>query len=63
MPTHKEDEPLGIEQLPQTELDTLPGAGEKSDSAMDTNFKGKPTKAEAEKPGSVKPTTDDAQAE
>jgi hypothetical protein len=62
MPTEKEDESLGLEQLPQTELDSVPGAGEKSDADTGSMFKGK-ANTEGAQPGSTKPSTDDAQAE
>ncbi|MBD1909402.1 MULTISPECIES: hypothetical protein [unclassified Leptolyngbya] len=63
MPTEKDDESLGLEQLPQTELDSVPGAGEQPDPDTDKMFRNNSANAEAEKPGSVKPSTDDAQAE
>jgi hypothetical protein len=31
MPNEQEDESLGVEQLPQTELDAVPGKAEKQD--------------------------------
>jgi hypothetical protein len=62
MPTEKEDESLGLEQLPQTELDSVPGVGEKSDTDTSSMFKGK-ADAEGAQSGSTKPSTDDAQAE
>ncbi|HEY9663714.1 MAG TPA: hypothetical protein V6C65_35140 [Allocoleopsis sp.] len=33
----QEDESLGLEQLPQTELDSIPGVGEQPDSEAEMN--------------------------
>lgn len=64
MPTEKDDESLGLEQLPQTELDSVPGSGEKLDPDTDAIFRNNASGAEAEQMGSEKPTTDnDAPAE
>ena len=62
MPNEKEDESLGLEQLPQTELDSVPGSPEKTDADTGSIFKNK-TNTDVEQPGSVKPTTEEAQAE
>jgi hypothetical protein len=55
MSDEQQDESLGLEQLPQTELDAVPGKGEKQDPNTEDTHEAGMSKPDITTPDAAKP--------